>query len=162
MTHTTAKNIQFLSLSALIVLAAPLRADDGIQVRWIEVCRVAEGKQLTIKTLNGDTVAGYCMSINVNEIAVNTKDKKVVKIARTTLSRIDMERKKNQGHQLRSLGNGVRTGLRKGFEWLLSPSAPLAIVAVPVTLAWGAVAAPFCLIGDLTYKAGDMQQIKVI
>jgi hypothetical protein len=37
----------------------------------------------------------------------------------------------------------------------------LGIVAVPAALAWRAVSAPFCLLGDLTYTAGT-QEIKVI
>ena len=103
-------------LSVLVLIAQPLRAGDGIQVRWIEVCRVAGGNELTIKTLNGDTVAGYRVFINVDEIAARTQDKGVVKIARATLSRIDMQRSMNNGHQLRSLRKGMRQGLRHEFQ----------------------------------------------
>jgi hypothetical protein len=44
---------------------------------------------------------------------------------------------------------------------VLSPWAPIGLAAVPVLLAWDAVAAPFCLIGDLTHRDSDTQ-IKVI
>jgi hypothetical protein len=73
-----------------------------------------------------------------------------------------VQRSKNDGHQLSALGRNVQKGLRQGFEWLLSPYAPLGIVAVPATVAWGAVAAPFCLLGDLTHKASRTREIKVI
>jgi hypothetical protein len=95
-------------------------------------------------------------------MAVSTKDKGIVKIARATVSRIDMQRSKNNGHQLRALGKGLRQGLKQEFQWLLSPTAPLGIVAVPATLAWGVVAAPFCLLGDLANRGHATQQIKVI
>ena len=158
MTHTTLTKIRFLSLPAVIVFALPLHADDSIQVRLNEVCKVADGNRLTISTSTGERVEGYCMSINVDEIAVTTRDQRVVKIARKALSRIDMQRSKNDGHQLRLLGRG----LRQGFGLLLSPMAPLGLAIVPPMLAWGAVAAPFCIIGDLTHQANRTQEIKVI
>jgi hypothetical protein len=37
---------------------------------------------------------------------------------------------------------------------------PAAVVAIPATLAWGAVSAPFCLLGDLKAKLKGMQEIK--
>jgi hypothetical protein len=162
MTHTTLASIRFLLFSGVMVSALPLYAADEIQVHWIEVCRAAGGKRLTIKTFNGETVDGYCLSINVDEIAVTTKDQQIVRIARRALSRIDVQRSKNDGHQLSALGRGVHKGLRQGFQWLLSPYAPLGIVAVPATVAWGAVAAPFCLLADLTHKTSGTREIKVI
>jgi hypothetical protein len=81
MTHTILASIRFLSLSAVIVSGLPLYAADEIQVHWNEVCRAAAGNRLTIKTVNGDTVDGYCLSINVDEIAVTTKDQQVVRVA---------------------------------------------------------------------------------
>jgi hypothetical protein len=45
---------------------------------------------------------------------------------------------------------------------LLTPAAPVAIVLVPGTFAWGALAAPFCLIGDLSNKIGGSEEIKVL
>jgi hypothetical protein len=161
MTHTTLTTIRFLSLSAVMILSLPLHAADQIQVPWNEVCKTAAGNQLTIKTANGDSIDGYCLSVDVDEIAVTTKDQRVVRIARKTLSRIDMLTSKDQGHQLAALGRKVDGGLRQGFKWLFSPAAPLGIVAVPATLAWGAVAAPFCLLGDLTQEPST-KEIKVI
>jgi hypothetical protein len=123
---------------------------------------VAGGKQLTIQTVDGSTVDGYCLSINVDEIAITTKDQRIVRIARKTLSRIHVQRSQNDGHQLRALGRGIHKGLRKEVDWLFSPYAPLGIVAVPATLAWAAVSAPFCLLGDLTHANSGTREIKVI
>jgi hypothetical protein len=162
MKHTTFPKISLLSLSAVIVWSLPLCAADEIRVHWNEVCRAAGGNQLTIKTTDGGTVSGYCLSVNVDEIAVSTNDQRVVRITRKTLSRIDMQRSQNEGHQLRALGRGLHSGLRKEFELRLSPFAPLGIVALPATVAWGAVAAPFCVIGDLTHRTSRTQEIKVI
>ena len=40
--------------------------------------------------------------------------------------------------------------------------APVGVVAVPATLAWGIVAAPFCLLSDLADEANGVEEIKVI
>jgi len=128
--------------------------------QWKEVCRVAGDRELSITTQGGETVTGYCMAISVDEIAVRTKDQKIRRIARSALSRIDMRRTK--GHALASLGKGVLGGLHQGHQWLLSPAAPLGIVLIPGALAWGAVAAPFCLLGDLQYRMAGSEEIKVL
>jgi hypothetical protein len=148
-----------LTLFALMAAVPGLRAADPIQVPWNQVCRVAYERQLSITLANGDIVLGYCMSINVDEIALTSKGHKVVKIARSAFQRIQMKPKE---HQLKSLGRGVRKGLHQGSDWLLSPYAPLGIVTIPATLAWGAVAAPFCLLGDLAHGQTGPQEIKVL
>lgn len=154
MTHT--------SFASLLLLTLPLFGSDEIQVPWQDVCRAADGHRLTIKSANGDVVDGYCMSINVDEMAITTKDHKIVRVARATLSRIDVQRSKNEGHQLAALHKEVHKSLRKGFEWLLSPSAPLGLIAIPSTLAWGIVSTPFCILGDVTHKASGTREIKVM
>jgi hypothetical protein len=123
-------SIRFLTLAVVMAWTLPLHAAEQVEVQWNEVCRFTDGHQLTITTTNGDTVDGYCMSINVDEMAVTTKDRRLVKIARAALSRIQMQRSKNE-HQLRSLGRG----LRWGFEVLLSPYAPVGLAVVPPMLA---------------------------
>jgi hypothetical protein len=163
MTHTTFGSLRFLTLSAVLVATLPLDAADEVRVPWNQVCRAAAGNRLTVTTVDGATVEGYCMSINVDEMAISAKDQqRVVKIARTALARIEMQRSKNNGHQLRTLGGEMYRGLRTSFGWLVSPSAPLGIVGVPAIVAWGAVAAPFCLIGDLIFEGRTTQEIKVI
>jgi hypothetical protein len=154
-------DVRFLAVLAVMAGTLPLHAADQVEARWTEVCKVADGHPLTITTVNGDTVDGYCVAIEVDQIAVTTRDQKVVRIARAALSRIQMSRSR-KSHQLSSLGHGMRVGFRQGFDWLLSPYAPLGLVVVPGTVAWGAVAAPFCLVGDLKDKVAGRQEIKVI
>jgi hypothetical protein len=147
-----------LTFLALTASSLPLYAGEPIATTWNQVCSVAAGRELIVTTSTGEAVEGFCVKIDVNEISVTTRDHRVVKIARNAFSRIEMHRVK--GHQLRSLGEGVRGGLRWGFGTLLSPLVPVAVVAIPATLAWGAVAAPFCLLGDLKAKASGTQEIK--
>jgi hypothetical protein len=163
MTHTTFPKIRLLSLPAVVFLTLPLFAANEKKVHWNDVCRAAEGNSITVKTSTGETVDGYCMSINVDEMAVRTKSQQVVRIARKTLSRIDVARPQDEGHQLRALGRNMNQGLHTGFKWLFSPRAPLGIVAIPATLVYGAVATPFCILGDLTQDSTSTTvEIKVI
>jgi hypothetical protein len=103
---------------------------------------------MRIQTSNGNVVEGSCFSVGVDEVAVRTKDQKVVRVARSVLSRITLA----PDHQVKSLGRDIHHGLATGVHTLFSPLAPLGIVTIPATLAWGAVAAPFCLIGDLVAR----------
>ena len=144
-----------LTLSAVLACTAPLHA---IEVPWNQVCSAAGGNRLTVATTNGDKVDGSCLSITADEMAVKTTDGRVVKIARSVLSRIDMQRTRNGGHHVESLGKGLRWGLGV----LFSPLAPLGFVVVPPILAYSAVAAPFCLIGDLAEPDNTTEQITVI
>jgi hypothetical protein len=161
MKHIKFTSLRFLTLSILAVSSPLLHAAEPRTVRWNDVCRVTNGRQLTITTTNGGIVDGYCISVDVDEIAVTTKDRGIVKIARTAFSRIQMSHR-SKGHQLSSLHKGMHEGLRQGLGWLLSPQAPLGMVAVPATLAWGAVAAPFCVLGDLKDKMTAGEEIRVI
>jgi hypothetical protein len=120
MNNTILQGIRFLTLSAAMTWIPALHADEPMEVRWNEVCRVTAGHQLEITTTTGDVVGGYCMAINVDEISVTTRDRRVVKIARAALSRVQMHRSRN-GHGLNSLRKGMHEGLRQGFEWLFSP-----------------------------------------
>jgi hypothetical protein len=52
-------------------------------------------------------------------------------------------------HRLKSLGKGMKHGMHDGVKMTFSPLAPIGLVVIPGTLAWGAVAAPFCILGDL-------------
>jgi len=137
----------------------PLFAAEPAETNWADVCAVARGRELILKIGNGETVYGYCSTISVDAISVVTNDRRIVKVARTALSRIQMRREK--GRQLRSLGRGMRTGLLYGSDQLLSPNAISGLVTLPAILAWGAVSAPFCLLGDLRYHLAGQKEIKV-
>jgi hypothetical protein len=154
--------IRVVTKTVLMAMGLGTGRAEPVSVPWNKVCALAGARELSITTQGGETVQGVCMSINVDEIAVSTQDHRVVKIARSTLARIRVRRTSAKGHELASLGKGTHEGLRTGFAWLLSPAAPLGIVVVPGTLAWGAIAAPFCLVGDLHYKVSGTDEIKVL
>jgi hypothetical protein len=111
---------------------------------------------------DGATVDGYCMSITVDEVAIRTKNRQVIKVARTALTKIQMHRGLEEQHPLKALGKGLQRSFRDGFDMLLSPAAPAGIVLIPGTAAWGVIAAPFCALGELKNKLDRPQEVKVI
>ncbi len=150
--------MRFLIFGAAVTFPV-LRADEPMQVKWDEMCKVAAGKEIDIRTTVGDNVKGFCVGINVDEVSVRTTDGKVVKLARTALGKIRLHRVRSG--QLKALGNGMRGGLEGSVGMLFSPLAPLGIVGVPGTIAWGAVAAPFCALSDLHDKLHGTREIRL-
>jgi hypothetical protein len=152
-------NLLLAALPIVAALASPLRAADPIQTQWHNLCRVSQGHSLQITTSTGEIVEGVCVAINVDEVSIRTVDNRIVKIGRRAYSRILLAA--NDRHPLRSLGKGMKKGFRDGFNMLLSPMAPAGIVVLPVTVAWGAVSAPFCALGELKGKFAKSQEIEV-
>jgi hypothetical protein len=160
MKHITAKSNLVAALLAAISLPLAASANERpIEVPWQQVCNTSYGQQLILTTETGETIQGYCVSIDVNKIGVRTPDQRVVQIARSTLSKLEMKRPRT--HQLASLGKGVRHELHEGVKILFSPMAPGGLILIPGTLAWGAVAAPFCILGDLFAPPEQIHEIKV-
>jgi hypothetical protein len=145
--------IPFLTLSLATLIAA-----EPIATQWSEVCRVSVKHEIRITTIDGENVSGYCLSVKVDEIAVRTQDGKVVRLARTTLSRIQMLPLKSS--QVRALGEFMHGGLREGVHALFSPWAPVGMVMIPGTIAIGAVSAPFCAIADLDKKLRGKREVE--
>jgi hypothetical protein len=146
-----------LALCALAV-STPLPAAD-LQARWTELCHVAGTRQLNVTTSDGKTVSGICGSTTADELSLNNKQL-VVRVARATLTRIEMY-DPGTGHHLADLGNGMSKSFQQGFRWLFSPAAALGLVTIPATVAWGAVAAPFCLLGDMGSDGPSTHEIKL-
>jgi hypothetical protein len=142
----------------ILAALAPLHAAD-LQARWTDLCRVAAGHQLNLTTSDGKTVSGTCGSVSADELSL-TVNKRAIKIARSALTRIQMYDPGN-GHHLADLGDGMSKSFKKGFGWLFSPAAPLGLVAIPATVAWGAVSAPFCILGDMGSNGPTTQEIKL-
>ncbi len=153
------KHTCFVILSAALAWTLPLVAADDIHTRWNDLCHVAGNHQLNVTTSDGNTVSGSCTSTDADGLSL-TANQRVVKIARSTLTRIQMYQPGN-GHHLADLGNGMSKSFSRGFAWLFSPAAPLGLVTIPATIAWGAVSAPFCLLGDLGDNGPTTQEIKV-
>ncbi len=145
--NVTLKSVRVMTALAVLSASITARASSLPDVPWSQVCQAARGGEMIATTVSGETVEGYCASVDVNEIAIRTKDNRVVKVARTALARLRVRRPKD--HPLRELGESMRGALSFNFGSLSSPWAPVALVMIPATLAYGAIAAPFCLIGDL-------------
>jgi len=159
MKHTIFPDIRFMILSAALAWTLPLHAADDIHARWKDLCQVAGSHQLNVTTSDGNTVSGSCTSTDADGLSL-TANQRVVKIARSTLTRIQMYQP-GSGHHLADLGDGMSKSFRRGFGWLFSPAAPLGLVTIPATLAWGAVSAPFCLLGDMGDDGPVTHDIKV-
>ena len=130
-----------------------------LEAHWNELCRVAAGRQLSVTTSDGKTVSGTCANTNADELSLANQHI-VTKVARSTLARIQMY-DPGTGHHLADLGKGMSKSFKTGFGWLFSPAAPLGLVAIPATVAWGAVAAPFCILGDMGSNGPTTQEIKL-
>ena len=152
------KNV--LGFLALCTLAAwaPLQAAD-LQISWNNLCHVTGTHQLNVTTSDGKTVSGTCGSTLGDELSL-TVNQRAIKIARSTLTRIQMYDPGN-GHHLADLGDGLSKSFKKGFGWLFSPAAPLGLIAIPATVAWGAVSAPFCLLGDMGSNGPTTEDIQL-
>jgi hypothetical protein len=148
-----------LVFSVALVWVFPLCAADDLHARWTDLCRVAAGRQLNVTSADGTTVSGTCASTDADELLL-TANQRLVKIARSTLTRIQMYEPGND-HHLADLGNSMYKSFGRGFAWLFSPAAPLGLVAIPATVAWGAVAAPFCLLGDLGDNGPSTREIQL-
>ena len=162
MKNIHASRNHFLALAGVVVCSLPLCAADPVEVPWNQLCKAANGNHLMITTADGATVDGLCMSITVDEVAIRTENQKVVKIARTALSKIQMHRGIPQQHPLKRLGKDLRTTFREGFDMLFTPEAPAGIVLIPATAAWGVIAAPFCALGELKNKLDGPREVRVI
>ena len=85
------------------------------------MCHVAANRQLSVTTTDGRTVNGSCTSTDADGLSL-TANQRVIKIARSTLTRIQLYQPGN-GHHLADLGNGMSKSFRMGFGWLFSPAA---------------------------------------
>ena len=158
------KKLIFAALPLFASLSMPAQApypiqNDSIKTPWRNVCSVAGNRPLHIKTPTGD-VEGYCVSIDVDSITVRGKDNKIVTIGRTAYSKIMLVT--GEPHPLRALGRGMRSSFRSGFRALFSPAAPIGLIQVPATVAWGAVSAPFCVLGELKSGHAEEREISVM
>lgn len=116
-------------------------------VEWPNLCANTTKELLTVTTESGDTVQGYCVFVQHDELTLRTVDGKMVKIARGTLRKVLALTVTE--HRLKSLRKGMKEGLHEGVKMTFSPLAPIGLAVIPGTLAWGAVATPFCVLGDL-------------
>ncbi len=142
------------------LLCLHLNADEPqTAVKWDQVCSVSVGKQLVVSTDSGEKVEGYCIGVTVDTLRVQTPTG-IVMVARSTVHRLQMYR--HPKNRPASLGKGMKDTLRQGVEDTFSPLAPVGLILVPGTLAWGAIAAPFCILGDIATKLNGPPKVTEI
>lgn len=151
--------------AALAVMVAGLSqfsvaAEQPAEVPWNKVCAYADQRELQFTTTGGEPVRGYCVALDATAISVRTKDGRELKVLKTAIAKLEIQQAK--GHQVQTLGRGFHKALKTQVNWLLSPLAPAGVVAIPLTLAWGAVALPFCAVGDMRSKVAGHREIKPI
>jgi hypothetical protein len=151
------KITSLLTALTVAISSIPLSAAEPFELPWNQVCHKVADRELVITTTTGETVDGYCIAINVNEISVNVKGNPV-NVAKNSVAKLLIIPRR---HQLKSLGKSMGGALSWSFRTLFTPGALFAMVTIPATLAWGAVAAPFCVIGDLGEKWKPDQEIRV-
>jgi hypothetical protein len=139
--------MKHFSFTLLTLIAVGTLHAETRDVAWDQLCAEANGRQIEIKTQTGENVYGFCSQVSDTEVTVRLQDKKFVKIARATLSKVEVHRAK--GGQLKSLRRGFRHAMGNSLGVVFSPGAVLGLVAVPVVVAWGATALPFCALADL-------------
>ncbi len=130
---------------------APLHAAD-LQAHWNDLCQVAAGRQVNVTTSDGKNLTGSCLATSSDQLSLVSTDG-VVKIARATLTRIQVWQPGNR-HHLKDLGNNMDSSFQLGFVFLRSPAAPIGLAIIPATVAWGAVAVPFCALADIVGQDG--------
>jgi hypothetical protein len=146
----------FASIVMTLACSAFLRADT--EVEWDRVCAASQGNRLVVTTTTGETEEGFCTMITVNEVGLTT-GQRMTKIAKDKISRLRVHRVK--GRQLSSLFKEMGHSFRDATGTLFSPLAPVGIVWLPGTVAWGAIASPFCLLADVGGLLAGDYDIKV-
>jgi hypothetical protein len=146
MTNTLRFSIVLFALAG----STALRAQNSVQLPWNQVCNYTNSRdshKVQITTLSGETVEGVCFAVTVDEIQITTKSG-LQKIARSQLTRVKMYDIAPR-RQLAHLGKNVAKGLVGSAGMLPTQWGFVGLVGIPATLAWGALAAPFCLFGDI-------------
>ncbi len=142
---------------ALFLLASVSLCAEPFQLPWKEVCHHTKDRELVITTETGETIDGYCVGIDVNEVSIETTGKPI-KVAKAAVAKLRIIPRR---YRVRALGTGMQNGLTWGVRALFSPAAVAGLVTIPATLAWGAVSLPFCVIGDLGAKVEPERDIRV-
>ena len=135
------------SLFAFSAAAQSPTRNPEIPVDWANLCTNTANELIQVTTESGDKVEGYCISVQHDELAIRTDNGTMVKVARGTLKTVLAFAVSE--HRLKALGRGMKKGLHNGVKMTFSPLAPIGLTVIPATLAWGAVATPFCILGDL-------------
>lgn len=127
-----------------IAVGFTLQAAPSEQLLWSQLATRLQGKQVTVKTKDGKSVSGRFFTVGRDGIYFGGTQNK---IPRDGVQSLHWEAP--DAHQTEKLGNMLGHAYRHSGSLLGTPMAPFGVIEIPVITAWGAAAAPFCLLADL-------------
>jgi len=133
-----------VAISAIAV-AFTLQAAPSEQLLWKDLAAKLQGKQVTVKMKDGKSISGRFFTVGRDGIFFSggAPDK----IPRDAVQSLHWETP--DAHQTEKLANMLGHAYRHSGSLLGTPMAPFGVIEIPVITAWGAAAAPFCLLADL-------------
>jgi hypothetical protein len=128
-----------------VVVSFTLQAAPAEQIRWKDLAARLQGKLVTITTKDGRSLHGQFLTVRPEGIYMGGVPQE--KISREAVVSLHWEAPFKS--QTQKLGNMLAHAYRHSGKLLGTPMGPFGLVELPVITAWGAAAAPFCLLGDL-------------
>jgi len=139
----------------------PLLAGAPISTQWDQLCSRTAGRQLSVSTADGKTVQGRCMSTYATTLRLTQGPGLTKDVERSEIKQIIMNAPARVHHFLK-LHKGILERLGAQADGLSTPVAPLALAAMPVTIAGGVFASPFALVRDLFEASREVSPTEII
>jgi len=136
---------RFCRVAMFAAAAIALQAAPSEQIRWKELAARLQGKLVTITTKDGKSLSGKLFSVRPEGIYFT--DGTSPKASRESVVSVHWEAP--QVSETRKLGHMLARAYRHSGRLLGTPMGPFGVVELPAITAWGAAAAPFCILGDL-------------
>jgi hypothetical protein len=127
------------------VAALTLEAAPSEQLHWKDLAARLQGKLVMIATKNGKSLHGRFFTVRPEGIYIGDGNQE--KLSRDAVVSLHWEAPFKS--QTQKLGNMLARAYRHSGKLLGTPMGPFGLVELPAITAWGAAAAPFCLLGDL-------------
>jgi hypothetical protein len=130
-------------LASAVILST--QAAPSETLRWKDLTNYLRGKVVTITTKDGRSLKGKDFAVRPDSILIT--DGAPVSVPRQAVLSLHWE--SIHEAETHKLGRMLSHGYRHSFGLLGTPAGPFALVELPAITAWGAAAAPFCILGDL-------------
>jgi hypothetical protein len=128
-----------------VAVSFTLQATPSEQIHWKDLAARLQGKLVTITTKDGRSLHGQLFTVRPEGIYISDGNQE--KVLRDAVVSLHWEAPfKNQTQKL---GKMLARAYRHSGKLLGTPMGPFALAELPAITAWGAAAAPFCLLGDL-------------
>jgi hypothetical protein len=130
-------------LAAMLAIGSSVRADTSLH--WDQLLKALKGKTIEVTTIDGAVHRGHFVSSGTDTLIV--KAGKKVTITRASIVSLRQETR-IRGNHLGDFTDFILIVSLLDVGSLTSESFPLAVVAIPVTVAVGIVGLPVCWIWD--------------